>query len=126
MVNKSCGVVYVGDRVAYCFLLPWMQSDKSDRALLLVDDQLRAIVEEDAGTTEEIAVDAIVGELCLQHTGIRVSEHCTTVYFAPSPVHWQSDLGNQRKWAMTSRGYSAVNVNYLWPVYLVCVEFSAI
>ncbi|TMW64337.1 hypothetical protein Poli38472_012959 [Pythium oligandrum] len=43
----------------------WKQGRASDRALLLIDGQLQSIIEEEAGTTEDIAVGAIVGELCL-------------------------------------------------------------
>lgn len=42
----------------------WRQGDISDRIMLLVQGQLRAIVEEEAGTTEDVAPGAIVGELC--------------------------------------------------------------
>lgn len=42
----------------------WKQGDVADRSLLLVDGQLRAIIEEEAGTTEDVTVGAIVGELC--------------------------------------------------------------
>uniref|UniRef100_K3XAZ1 STAS domain-containing protein n=1 Tax=Globisporangium ultimum (strain ATCC 200006 / CBS 805.95 / DAOM BR144) TaxID=431595 RepID=K3XAZ1_GLOUD len=42
----------------------WKQGDVADRALLLVDGQLQAIIEEEAGTTEDVAVGAVVGELC--------------------------------------------------------------
>lgn len=42
----------------------WKQGDVADRSLLLVDGQLRAIIEEEAGTTEDVAVGAVVGELC--------------------------------------------------------------
>lgn len=42
----------------------WKQGDVPDRALLVVDGVLRAVVEEEAGTTEDVAVGAVVGELC--------------------------------------------------------------
>ncbi|GAB9467146.1 Sulfate permease [Globisporangium polare] len=42
----------------------WRQGDVADRSLLLMDGQLRAIIEEEAGTTEDVAVGAVVGELC--------------------------------------------------------------
>lgn len=43
----------------------WKQGATADRALLLIDGLLQSIVEEEAGTTEDVAVGAIVGELCL-------------------------------------------------------------
>lgn len=42
----------------------WKQGDVADRTLLLVDGLLQAIIEEEAGTTEDVAVGAVVGELC--------------------------------------------------------------
>lgn len=42
----------------------WRQGDVADRSLLLVDGLLRAVIEEEAGTTEDVAVGAVVGELC--------------------------------------------------------------
>lgn len=42
----------------------WRQGDVADCSLLLVAGQLRAELEEEAGTTEDVAVGAVVGELC--------------------------------------------------------------
>ncbi|KAF1785054.1 Cyclic nucleotide-binding-like [Phytophthora cactorum] len=42
----------------------WRQGDTSDRALLLVDGALTAVVEEEAGTTEKVSVGSVVGEMC--------------------------------------------------------------
>ncbi|DAZ96819.1 TPA: hypothetical protein N0F65_007080 [Lagenidium giganteum] len=42
----------------------WKQGEVADRVLLVVDGALRAIVEEEAGTTEDIPIGAVVGELC--------------------------------------------------------------
>lgn len=42
----------------------WKQGDAPDRALLLVDGAMRAVVEEEAGTTEEVSVGAVIGEMC--------------------------------------------------------------
>ncbi|KAG7396206.1 hypothetical protein PHYBOEH_002647 [Phytophthora boehmeriae] len=42
----------------------WKQGDNSDRALLLVDGALTAVVEEEAGTTEDVSVGSVVGEMC--------------------------------------------------------------
>jgi SulP family sulfate permease len=42
----------------------WKQGDVPDCTLLLVDGALRAVVEEEAGTTEDVSVGAVVGELC--------------------------------------------------------------
>ncbi|TYZ61927.1 hypothetical protein PybrP1_001369 [[Pythium] brassicae (nom. inval.)] len=42
----------------------WRQGDVADRSLLLVGGRLRAEIEEEAGTTEDVAVGAVVGELC--------------------------------------------------------------
>ncbi|KAJ0411099.1 hypothetical protein ATCC90586_008074 [Pythium insidiosum] len=43
----------------------WKQGNPADRAMLLIDGQLQSIIEEEAGTTEDVAIGAIVGELCL-------------------------------------------------------------
>uniref|UniRef100_H3HAS3 Sulfate Permease (SulP) Family n=3 Tax=Phytophthora ramorum TaxID=164328 RepID=H3HAS3_PHYRM len=42
----------------------WRQGDTPDRALLLVDGSLTAVVEEEAGTTEVVSVGSVVGEMC--------------------------------------------------------------
>ncbi|KAE9248787.1 hypothetical protein PF004_g3694 [Phytophthora fragariae] len=42
----------------------WRQGDTPDRALLLIDGALTAVVEEEAGTTEDVSVGSVVGELC--------------------------------------------------------------
>ncbi|RLN89057.1 hypothetical protein BBJ28_00019329 [Nothophytophthora sp. Chile5] len=42
----------------------WKQGDTPDRALLLVDGALTAVIEEEAGTTEDVSVGSVVGELC--------------------------------------------------------------
>lgn len=42
----------------------WRQGDPSDRALLLVDGALTAVVEEEAGTTEHVSIGSVVGEMC--------------------------------------------------------------
>lgn len=42
----------------------WRQGDTPDRALLLVDGALTAVIEEEAGTTEEVSVGSVVGEMC--------------------------------------------------------------
>uniref|UniRef100_A0AAV1T700 Sulfate transporter n=1 Tax=Peronospora matthiolae TaxID=2874970 RepID=A0AAV1T700_9STRA len=42
----------------------WRQGDTPDRALLLIDGALTAVVEEEAGTTESVSVGSIVGEMC--------------------------------------------------------------
>ncbi|KAL8020819.1 putative cyclic nucleotide-binding domain, SLC26A/SulP transporter, rmlC-like jelly roll [Plasmopara halstedii] len=42
----------------------WRQGDPSDRALLLVNGALTAVIEEEAGTTENVSIGSIVGDLC--------------------------------------------------------------
>ncbi|RMX66306.1 hypothetical protein DD238_003743 [Peronospora effusa] len=42
----------------------WRQGDTPDRALLLIDGALTAVVEEEAGTTENVSVGSVVGEMC--------------------------------------------------------------
>ncbi|OQR96717.1 Sulfate Permease (SulP) Family [Achlya hypogyna] len=43
----------------------WRQGDSSNSSMILAEGRLQAIVEEEAGTTEDIPVGALVGELCL-------------------------------------------------------------
>merc|ERR1712137_282029 len=42
----------------------WRQGDTPDRALILLDGALTAVVEEEAGTTESVSVGSVVGEMC--------------------------------------------------------------
>ncbi|CAH0478338.1 unnamed protein product [Peronospora belbahrii] len=42
----------------------WRQGDTPDRALLLIDGALTAVVEEEAGTMETVSIGSIVGEMC--------------------------------------------------------------
>ncbi|EQC39095.1 hypothetical protein SDRG_03303 [Saprolegnia diclina VS20] len=43
----------------------WRQGDSSNSSMILAEGRLQAIVEEEAGTTEDIPVGALIGELCL-------------------------------------------------------------
>ena len=43
----------------------WQQGQISNTAVLLADGALRAYIEEEAGTTEDVQVGSLVGELCL-------------------------------------------------------------
>ena len=56
----------------------WKQGDVSNSAILLVDGHLRSIVEEEAGTTEEVQVGTLLGELCLLTGERRKSSIITT------------------------------------------------
>ncbi|KAI9915664.1 hypothetical protein PsorP6_007893 [Peronosclerospora sorghi] len=42
----------------------WRQGETADRAMLLMDGALTAVVEEEAGTTENVAVGALLGDMC--------------------------------------------------------------
>ncbi|CAK4100881.1 unnamed protein product [Aphanomyces euteiches] len=43
----------------------WRQGDASTTAMLLAEGHMQAIVEDEAGTTEEVSAGAMVGEMCL-------------------------------------------------------------
>ena len=62
----------------------WKQGQVSNSAILLVEGHLRSIVEEEAGTTEEVQFGSLLGELCLL-TGERrkssiVATRASTIY----------------------------------------------
>lgn len=42
----------------------WRQGDPSDQALVLLEGALTAVVEEEAGTTENVSVGSVVGDMC--------------------------------------------------------------
>ncbi|CAI5736034.1 unnamed protein product [Hyaloperonospora brassicae] len=59
----------------------WRQGDTPDRALLLIDGALTAVVEEEAGTTEAVSVGSVVGEMCFltgekRKTSLIATKHC--------------------------------------------------
>ncbi|OQR85715.1 Sulfate Permease (SulP) Family, partial [Thraustotheca clavata] len=56
---------YFEQQVLEAGVMVWRQGDAANSAMFIAEGRLEAVVEEEAGTTEEIVVGAMVGELCL-------------------------------------------------------------